>query len=173
MLRRWAEIARSARRRLSASLPQLASMSVRVSIQQELRVPSAGARRGRAHRQRGLRRARALLEKAAGSVCAALGPKWKGSTCVARRLSRGGQPAPGCPTVVGSEVRSPDSSPGNCTDAVSPCDDCLLNVMMVETSTPAEVYVPDGSALTATATLAELQRRLTTRRTRASTATTS
>ena len=33
--------------------------------------------------------------------------------------------------------------------------------MMVETSTPAEVYVPDGSALTATATLAELQRRLT------------
>ena len=32
VLRRWAEIARSARRRLSASLPQLASMSVRVSI---------------------------------------------------------------------------------------------------------------------------------------------
>ena len=101
VLRRWAEIARSARRRLSASLPQLASMSVRVSIQQELRVPSAVPGAGELIGSEGSA-ARALLEKAAGSVCAALGPKWKGSTCVARRLSRGGQPRAAAPPSSGA-----------------------------------------------------------------------
>ena len=118
VLRRWAEIARSARRRLSAALPQK-GVDERAG-EHPAGAPRAerGARRGRAHRQRGsaarapregggvgLRRARAEVEGQDVRRPPALARRAARARLPHRRRQRGAQP---------------DSSPGRCTDAVSP-----------------------------------------------------